>query len=280
MEKGIHLGEGYRRYGDMVYKKLKQHGYSYVDFDMALADSELFTMDEKDLEQKILKEKELADDAGVKIWQVHGPWYPTHGAGDEEIQERIEVVKKSLRMTALLGCKNWVIHPIFPYGMEDKCTDDTEKTWNLNLSFMREVLRIAKGYGVTVCLENMPFKNFSISTPNEILQFVKEINDENFKICLDTGHVICLGESPAEAVRTLGNELRALHVHDSRVGLDLHSMPYFGICDWKDFADALKETGFSGVFSLETNPPSKLSDELFEKASLMLAEITDSIIKR
>lgn len=37
--------------------------------------------------------------------------------------------------------------------------------------------------------ENMPFKNFSLSKPCDILRFVKAIDDENFKICLDTGHV-------------------------------------------------------------------------------------------
>ena len=280
MKIGIELGKEYRRYGDAVYKMLKRHGYSYVDFSLLDTDDILYTMSESDMKQKLLNEKNLAHEEGIEIWQTHGPWRcPVKDATAEDRRERMEKMKKSLYMTSLLDCRNWVIHPIMPFGLSDKNTPDAEKTWELNLEFMSEILKTAKEYSITVCLENMPFENFSISTPAEILKVVKEINDENFKICFDTGHAICLGESPAEAVRMLGSEIKALHVHDSRVGNDLHLMPYFGICDWKDFANALRETGFSGAFSLETNPPA-LPDELFEKMSVMLAEVADSIIKK
>jgi sugar phosphate isomerase/epimerase len=148
-----------------------------------------------------------------------------------------------------------------------------QETWDINLSFMRELLATAKQYGITICLENMPFCEFSLSKPTDILRFVREINDDNFKICLDTGHITVFEDLlPGDSVRSLGKEIRTLHVHDNKEHIDLHMMPYFGNIDWKDFANALKEIEFNGVFSLETLPPVKLDNDMFEKSCIMLAE--------
>ena len=64
-------------------------------------------------------------------------------------------MKKSIRAASILECKNWVIHPIMPFGVEDIDTGDAEKTWDMNVAFMKELLKTAKEYGVTICLENM-----------------------------------------------------------------------------------------------------------------------------
>ena len=73
---------------------------------------------------------------------------------------------------------------------------------------------------------------FSIGSPSEILKFVKTINDERFKVCLDTGHVaVYEGLTPDGAMRELGDTVRVLHVHDNNGRSDLHYMPYFGVID-------------------------------------------------
>lgn len=56
-------------------------------------------------------------------------------------------------------------------------------------------------------------------------------------------------------------------------------MPYTGMIDWDDFAKALKEIHFKGVFSLETTPSRKLPTPLFEEMSIILAKIAKEIIK-
>ena len=58
----------------------------------------------------------------------------------------------------------------------------------------------------------------SIATPEKILEFVKEINDDHFKICLDTGHVSVFSElSIGNEIRKLGDYIRVLHIHDNMV---------------------------------------------------------------
>ena len=83
----------------------------------------------------------------------------------------------------------------------------------------------------------------------------------------------------AGVVQLLGDELRVLHVHDNRGDGDLHLLPYFGEINWQDFADALKETGFDGVFSYESLLPLHMPENLVEKNCIMLVEFAKELLK-
>jgi len=120
--------------------------------------------------------------------------------------------------------------------------------------------------------------NFSISTPTQILKFVNEINDENFKICLDTGHVNVFNNlTVGDAVRELGDKIKVLHIHDNGGTDDDHLAPFSGGIDWVDFSKALKETGFDGVISLETLPDGNLDDLEYEKECIKLSGIAKKL---
>lgn len=279
MKIGIALGY-YKRFGDDKYKKIKGFGFDAGDYPMADTEDFIYSASFKEAEQYLLRQKELAYESGIVINQVHGPWrWPPKDDTLEDRAERMEKMKRSLEMTAILGCKNWVIHPLEPFGINDIETGNEQNTLEINLEFFEELLPYAKNCGITICLENMPWKNFSIASPEDVHQFVNIINDNSFMVCLDTGHIAAIGGSAGEAVRLFGDKLRALHVHDSRMGADLHLFPYFGYLDFEDFGAALKETGFGGVLSLETAPSSKLPDNIFEEMSHSLYKIGKNIIK-
>ena len=187
------FSSGYCRYGDDKYKKMKEHGFSCVDFNMSNTTTKIYTS--PDADGLLLREKALADDAGIEIHQAHGPWRsPPRDRTSEDRAERMDKMRKSIRFASLLGCKNWVIHPLMPLGADDIITGNEKGTWDINLQFMKELLFTAKEYGITICLENMPMAQFSMAKPTAILDFVEEIGDENFKICLDTGHMSVFGD--------------------------------------------------------------------------------------
>lgn len=275
-------GDAYARYGKEAFAKMKAAGFSAVDYNMAETETELYTLSETELEAKMLADKKAASDADVEISQVHGPWrWPPQDATEEQRQERLEKMKRSLLATRMLGCKYWVVHPIMPYWITDLETGDAQKTWDLNLTFMQELLSYAKEQDVTICLENMPMCKFSMATPQNVFDFVKIINDEHFKICLDVGHTAVFPDlSPANAVRELGDAIKVLHIHDNMGNKDSHLRPTEGIVDWDDFGKALKEIGFNGVFSLETEFDYGLSDEELEAESIKLCDIARSIINK
>ncbi len=269
MKKGIRTLAA-SNYGDEKYLKLKEFGFECVDFPLVNTETPYYQESAEVAEGMLLKEKELASQAGIEIFQVHGPWrYPPRDETSEDRAERMEKMKKSIYYTALLGCKNWVVHPVMPFGMQDKETGKEEETRQMNLAFMRELLVTAKEYDVTICLENLPFRQFSLATPADILGVVKEIDDDHFKMCLDTGHTsVFEGLTPGNAARECGDAIRVLHVHDNDGSRDLHWLPFVGKTDWKDFCGALREIGFEGAFSYETEPnpqiPAPIRDEVLK----------------
>ena len=271
--------KGYGRYGADIYKKVAEHGYSCTDFNLCNTEAMPYTLSREDAEAFLLREREMARAAGVTIWQVHGPWrFPPQDFTPEDRAERMEKMKWALWACSVLECKNYVIHPLMPYGIEDIGSGNEASTWEINRTFMQELLAEAKSYGITICFENMPMPKFSIGAPELILRFVQEMNDENFRICLDTGHVAVYRDLDlAEETRRLGKYIRVMHVHDNRYGMDLHQLPYDGVIDWPSFAQALRDIGFDGVFSLECGAPGKLPDGLFEEAARLTANIAKQI---
>lgn len=254
-----HTPKIFGAWGEDRYRKMKEIGYDYADFDLP---GELNGCTEEEYEAAVLHEKALADEAGVTIWQTHGPWrWPPHDETEEARQERAEVMRRSLRLTGLIGVKYWVIHPIMPYG--DYQDPEPEVFWQMNLDFFRALLPVAKEYGITICFENMPMLALAISTPEATLRFIRDMDDEHFKFCLDTGHCAVFGLSCGDAVRMAGGDLKVLHVHDNNGLGDQHLPPYRGVVDWAAFGAALREIHFDGVFSLEAGYPAGLPiDEL------------------
>ncbi len=270
----------YSRYGDDAYKKLKEYGYSCVDFSFGSPNHWVYTAEWNEVEKYIRKEKALADEAGITIWQTHGPWrWPPQDHIPSALAEWLEMMKKAVRATALLGCKYCVVHPVMP-ALFDDGKEEAADTWKTNLKFFRELVETAKEVDVTVCLENMPLLWFSVSKPEAIARMIREINDEHFKMCFDTGHVsVFEGLKPAEELRKVGELVKVVHMHDNDGERDSHKLLFCGSIDWQGVSEALKDIGFEGVFSLETCPSAKLPDDIFEDMSKALVKMAKFIVE-
>ena len=129
-----------------------------------------------------------------------------------------------------------------------------DEVWSLNETFAAELADYAKQYGVTVCVENLPFPAYPLTTVEQVCELVDKLDRENLKVCLDMGHAaIFYGADVGAAVRYIGKRLEAVHVHDNMGKEDQHLIPGDGIIDWDGVASALKEIAFDGVVSLETS---------------------------
>lgn len=271
--------------GEESYRKLHEFGYQCADYQMNYTTSYLFTCSHSDFEKKLRQEKAWADANEIEIHQMHGPWDAAdneleHDLTPERLKTMLDARKRSIEACTYLGCKNWVIHPIFPYGREDEKVGKSEEAYRINFEFYSELLETAREFDVTICFENMPFYNFCLNNVDKIKKFICEIDDDHFKACLDTGHVICLNDRTlGDAVRTFGKDLKVLHVHDSRPGQDLHMMPYFGYGDWDEFYNGLSDIGYGGVLNLETAPPGSLSPMIYDEMSKSLVKIAKQIIR-
>lgn len=275
-------GHTYGRYGEEKYVKLKEQGYDAVDYNFANTDTAVYAMDAHALRAAMEAERCAAAMAGVAISQIHGPWrWPPRDGTAEERAERMEKMKRAVDIAALLGCEHVVVHPIMPYGEEDLKVDKAQETWEQNVAFFTALADYAASHAVTVCVENMPMRHFSLATPQRLLEFVKAVNHDGLKICLDTGHVAVFPDlAVGDEVRRLGGYIRVLHIHDNGGESDAHAYPSEGIIDWADFFTALEEVGYDGVLSLETAPSGGYDDEAFAQESVRLNRLLRTLAVR
>ena len=268
------------RWGDERYKKMREIGFEAIDFSNDVTDrhAKCITTNEEFL-QEVREEKKLINHAGLEIHQMHGPWrWPPKDYSPEDRADRMSRFKASIEGCAILGCENWVIHNIMPFGHEDLKQDKGNETWGMNLEFFTELAKTAHKFGVTICVENMPMPNFSIATPSDTVRFIKAMNDGCFKMCYDVGHAAVIpGVDPVQTVYEIKDYLRAVHIHDNLGKVDQHFIPFFGAVDWEGIGKALRDIDFKGTFSLEVEAPAKLPDPYFEEQFKLICKIADHI---
>lgn len=244
-------------------EKMRIQGYDGMDYqEFVNTETALFEKNHFEFETYLKEQKKATQNAGIEIYQAHGPWrWPPKDASVLDREERLEKMIRSIEGAAILGCNKLVIHPLMPYTIEDE--EHKKGTYDINLEFMRKLCNAGQKNGVVVCLENMPMLKFSLGSISEIFEFVKIINSDYFKVCLDTGHCTMFEMSPGDGVRMLGKEyLYSLHIHDNNGLSDLHNTPFNGVIDWNDFGHALYEIGYQGVISLECQVSHTLPEKL------------------
>ena len=251
------------------YPKFKRHGYDCIDCGLMVDPNGIYyKMSEDELKKTLTEERKRVIDAGLEISQVHSTW-PGDDSCDEAREAKKDLIRRTIRAAGYLEGKYIVIHPTRMY---DKNSD--EAVLEYNEKFYREMCAYAKDYGVGVCIENMPFGNFALSSVRQVVDFVKDVNIPGLSICYDTGHAWLFQERPADAVKMCGDLLTTLHVHDTDGVQDRHWLPFRGTIPWAGFGKALHEIGFKGTLSIETDARdyTKYPPELLEYHEIGLAQ--------
>lgn len=266
------------------YERLAALGYDSADEDLAHVSAPCYQSAEA-MEKLCLEKRKAAEKYGIAIGQVHGPW-PTDDTVPEKRSEVWGYFHAALYGAYLLGSPYLVVHPQMPFGWGGP--EDPDEAERITVALLRDLAPDAEKYGVTVCLENMPFKKQRISTMPYIRRAVEKAESDWIGICFDTGHANLYGRDPLEDIRIAGDYLRTLHVHDNDGKSDQHLTPFLGTYPWARFVQGLAESGFAGPMSLETaGPAAKLAGDapfaLVDAAERMNAEaarfLADSVEK-
>ena len=258
--------------------KISSHGYDCIDFQGFVdIESDFFNLPIDRFEERLIEYKAIFNSHGLSVSQAHAPWrHPVQDATPEGRAMWCEAMKKAIYGTHVLGCERFVVHPLMPYLDTDKCPDEV---WELNREFIATLADYAKEYSVKVCVENLPFPSYPLTTVEQVCELVDGLSRDNLKVCLDVGHAaIFFGKDVGDAVRYIGDRLEAVHIHDNMGKEDEHLIPGDGIVDWDGFADALREIGFDKVISLETSPKhTKYPECEWEERGIALSNIAKDI---
>ncbi len=122
--------------------------------------------------------------------------------------------------------------------------------WMLNwfVEGMKQLVEYARGTGVRLLLENVPFTY--LPTAKDMKETAELIGPE-VGVNLDICNSAFIKEDPAEAIRMLGDLLKNVHISDSGYDEFVHARLGTGIVDPAPTAAALKDIGYSGVTVLE-----------------------------
>lgn len=124
---------------------------------------------------------------------------------------------------------------------------------------MKELVTYAKGTGVELLLENVPFTY--LPSAQDMADTAALIGPEvgvNFDVC----NSAFIKEDPAKAIRMLGGLIKNVHISDSGYDEFLHSRLGTGMVEPGPVAAALKEIDYEGVTVLEI-----ITDALAEGAN-------------
>lgn len=251
----------------------KEHGFDCLDYgDFTAPTSAVLHLPKHHYEAYLTRLQRTAQTHGIAFNQAHGLWEMDERNLDER-KSNLERYKKQILGCAFLQCPYLVMHPCLPNGWARivEKTENRAETLRANVEVIEALLPTAKQYGVTLCLENLPFVGYSLTHAHDIKELIVAIGDSNVKACLDTGHANATQESVYEAVKVLGSDLACLHIHDNKGRGDPHDIPYRGNIDWSAFTTALREIRFQGVISLETVAPSAMPQPMKQDVQRVLA---------
>ena len=264
-------------------KQLRSHGYDGFDYQGVcnIGQSPIYKMTEGEAERYLTEVKECAAANELEIHQLHGVWPHVDDTTQAGREKTIEYLQQNLLQAKFLGCPYVVIHPCMFKGWGQ---GTLEEMFDVNVALLRKLLPYAEKYGVTVCMENMPFaKGTTFSTAAELKAVVQELNSPFIKICLDTGHLNVSKGDMYEAICLFGDDLAALHVHDDMYGQDRHLIPFQGEVDWNGLVRGLKDISYKGFMSLETkiqlSTPQPMLDEMRISLAKIARHLADAVEK-
>ena len=201
-------------------------------------------------EQRFERLRTLADELGIAIAQMHGPFFNPCGS-DEAVAEDMARTRRSLRYGAILGVKWMVMHPgTMPFGDDPGAVEQIAQR---NYELFGSLLDTANETGVGLAIENMSWftQPTYCGTTEPLIELVDRLDSPLVGVCWDTGHAHLSNLRQGKALEAIGPRLVATHIADNDRTGDRHWLPYKGQIDWDDVMRALRTIDYQGLLNFE-----------------------------
>ena len=114
---------------------------------------------------------------------------------------------------------------------------------------LNQLAEIAEKYDSEICVEVLPRQCLG-NCSGELLDILTA--NEKLKVCFDTNHL--LKEDCTEFIAKVGSKIATLHVSDYDFVDEQHWLPGEGVIQWDTLYNALKASGYNGVWMYEVHP--------------------------
>lgn len=233
-------------------RMIKEAGFDCIDmtYYTVPVDSPLF---DDGYREYAIKLKEYLDELGLECNQAHAPFVFAYGDRFALEDPHYRAIVRSVESAAILGAKVIVVHSVGHRQGNDILFDRA-----YNLDYYRSLIPYCEKFGIRIAVENLFEYGQNgefvgrLGTPEELSEFVLELDSPCFCACLDTGHASLTGVKPEDFVAGMrADTLQVLHVHDGDYLGDRHTLPYLMDFDWQKIMCALKKIGYDGELTFE-----------------------------
>ena len=148
----------------------------------------------------------------------------------------------------------------------------TQQEWQWAVENLQELAQYADDLGITLGLEYLNrFESYLVSSADELLKLVEDVNHPACKIMFDTFHANIEEKSLGDAIRKLSKHL--VHV---QVSENDRSTVGKGNVDWEDVFKALKDINYGGWLSIEAFseklPAANIWRKMFDSEEQLMRE--------
>lgn len=239
-----------KHFGDeQAIRMIAKAGFDAMDFSFYWMPKGESILDRADRMEYAAHLRAVADEVGLSITQAHAPFDLKPNDDKEKQAYDYHQIVRAIEFAGVLGVQQIVVHSLLP----EKAADVVP----LNLEFYKRLEPVAAKAHVRIAVENLvknpeDLPGGRLGTPEALSAFLDQLNPDHFCACLDVGHSILVGQNQAEFIRKLGPvKLQALHIQDTDLVSDSHTLPYLGKHNWAEITRALGETGYAGDLTLE-----------------------------
>lgn len=229
-----------------ILKRIKAAGFRYADYNFGPDYTQRNGVYSENFQDHFHTISKTADEIGIKLIQAHSPM------GTPLADEDGSFLEDTLRCVDACGAwdiKNLVVHSGYVRGLS------REQTLERNKKFFMPLLERAERYGVNILVENfnkMHIENlYWIDNAPDLLQMINCVNHPLFHAVWDVGHANMQEMPQDDALRLLGDHVRALHIQDNMGDRDSHLVPFLGTLNMDAVMNGLIDIGYKGYFTFE-----------------------------
>lgn len=160
----------------------------------------------------------------------------------EILPEELWRVRRACAWAAELGAEHLVIG-----AGAQRSEPATDADYDRLAAGLDEVARIAEGHGLVA--SHHPHLSTIVESPDQIARLYDRTG---IRFCPDTGHLQAAGGDPVELVRTYRDRIAYVHIKDLDDAGGFVPLGQ-GVLDVGGVLDVLRETGFDGWVTVETD---------------------------
>ena len=235
-------------------QRCRKAGFTVLDMNLCALNRRQTTLHLDNWQEQVDEIRNEAERLGCVFSQSHPPYRRgregTFATAEEEAFFRAMSLR-ALEITAMLGAKWAVIHPVMDVTAD---INDVDAHVRYNQQMFAREAELAAKLGVGLAFENMfdgDQRRFG-STAEDLIAIQDSFHSDLIGICWDVGHANRMYRDQLKPIRKLGSRIKALHIDDNYgTARDVHLLPYEGLIDWSKVMRALREIGYDHDFAFE-----------------------------